>query len=154
MLPERVCASKALTVPCMAPSLAPGRHSARRARVGHTGRCGGRDLLTGDEVLEVGAGLELGHRRRGDVNGVARSRVTGRASGPVGLFERTETGDGDLLTLGHGRLDRVQDGVHGFGGGLLAAEPLGDRVYQITLVHEYSSGSPLARTKLDRKSVV
>src|SRR5207249_1563716 len=88
-------------------------------------------------------------RGRGDLDGLAGCRVPGRTSGPVGLLERTESGDGDLLALGHRGLDGLQDGVDGLGSGLLAAQSIRDRVDQLALVHwVYSSGSPLAPTKL------
>src|SRR5262249_34393662 len=88
-----------------------------------------------DEGLEVRAWPELRHRGRGHLD---RRTGGGAPSSPgraVALLEDAESRDGDLVAVGHGRLDGVEDRVQRFGRGLLVPQATRDRVDEITLVH-------------------
>jgi D-alanine-D-alanine ligase len=99
-------------------------------------------LLAVNEGPEVGAGAELGYRGRRDLDGLPGGGVAGGASRTLGLLEDAEPGDGNLVAVRDGRLDGLEHGVHGFGGGFLAAQPSRDRVDQIMLVHVFSPALP------------
>jgi D-alanine-D-alanine ligase len=92
-------------------------------------------LVAVDESLEVGSRAELRHRAAGHLDGGPGGGVTGGASRALALLEDAESGDGDLVAGGDGRLDGLEHRVHGFRGGLLVPQPSRDRVDQITLVH-------------------
>ena len=71
-----------------------------------------RQLLgAGDDVLEVGAGGELRHRRLLGLDALAGLRVAHPAGLADALLERAEAGDGDLLALGDLAGDRVEHGL-------------------------------------------
>jgi D-alanine--D-alanine ligase len=76
---------------------------------------GSSRLRAVDHRLEVRSSAELRHRRRRHVDGGAGGRITGGASGTLGLLEDAEAGDGHLVALSYGRLDGLEHRVHCFG---------------------------------------
>jgi hypothetical protein len=65
-------------------------------------------LAAVDEGLEVGAGAELGRRRRRHLDDLIGGRVAGRTSGAISLLEDAEPGDGYLVAGIDYRPDRVR----------------------------------------------
>ncbi len=92
-------------------------------------------LGVGDDLLERGARTEARHRGLLDLHGLARARVAARAGVARLLLEGAEAADGDLVTLGDGERDELDDRLDG-GHGLLATAELGlEGVDHLCLVH-------------------
>ena len=123
-------------------------HGLRRARdagaCGHGARAGvGVDLLgAADDVLEALSGAELRDARLLQADGLAGRRVARGAGGAVDRLEDAEAGDADLLALGDGARDGVDDRLDRRAGRPAVAEPRGDDLDQVGLVH----GMSLRRT--------
>src|SRR5690606_13046797 len=104
-------------------------------------------LRAAHQVLEALARTEARNRGLLDPNPLARLGVPGVAGRTVDLLERTEAGDRDPLTRDHRADDGVQDMVDSVGGLLAATQLVGNRFYELRLVHVFPFGD-LARTKV------
>ncbi|AKZ58353.1 hypothetical protein SAM23877_5308 [Streptomyces ambofaciens ATCC 23877] len=107
-----------------------------------------RELLrAAHQVLEALTSTEAGYGGLLDPNPLARLRVAGVAGRTVDLLEGTEAGDRDPVTRDHCTDEGVQDRVDSVGGLLPAAQLVGNRFYELRLVHVFPFGD-IARTNL------
>ncbi|CAL2071758.1 conserved hypothetical protein [Streptomyces murinus] len=125
---------------------APGQ--AALGRLLHRDLATARELLrAAHQVLEALTGAEARHRGLLDPNPLARLRVTGVPGGAVHLLEGPETGDRDPLARDDRADDGVQNMIDGFRRLLAAANLLGNRFYELRLVHVFPFGD-IARTNV------
>ncbi|CAK7280706.1 conserved hypothetical protein [Streptomyces misionensis JCM 4497] len=107
-----------------------------------------RQLLgAAHQVLEALSGAEPRHGGLLDPNPLARLGVAGVAGGAVDLLEGPEACDRDPLARDDRADDGVQDMIDGIGGLLAAAHLVGNRFYELRLVHVFPFGD-IARTNV------
>lgn len=129
-----------------------GGRTAREAALGgllHGHVVLGELLRAAHQVLEALSRTEAGHRGLLDPYALTRLRVAGVTGGAVDLLERAEAGDRNPVTCDNRTNDRVEHRIDGVRGLLTAADLVGNRFYELRLVHVFPFGD-IARTKLFR----
>src|ERR1700761_6912748 len=123
---------------------------------------GGETGLAVQRILQRLRGRELGGLRRGDGDGLARTRVTALARLAGGDAEGAEAVQAGFATSGEGLGDGVKRGLdHLVGRGLGQAGGLGNLAHELLLIHWYcpyglkqvrAACSATARGREQRKS--
>ena len=107
----------------------------------------GELLRAAHQVLEALTGAEARHRGLLDPYALTRLRVAGVAGRAVDLLERAESGDRNAVAGDNCTDDCVQYRVDRVRGVLAAAELVGNRFYELRLVHVFPFGD-IAGTKV------
>src|SRR5215207_353379 len=102
-----------------------------------------------DGLLELGAGSELRHFRRGDLDRLAGARVDALAGVALRDVELAEPREDDIAAAAERVLEDIENSVNGLGGLLLAQVRLaGDLIHELRLRHGGSSCSGCVHSKL------